>query len=354
MTGQEYLEEIRTNLESGKYQNRKGQNLLGAFGYVRRRKTVIEEINETLEALGLEAEPRITTEMPLEGRIRFSLSGATPEPTNAADILDANGLDSSLQDEVDDDDSPPEPTFSFTVSELPSAETEVECMPLDATIEQAYTTMRMYNYSQLVVASRENPRRSDIKGILSFDSLCQALLNGTPTTVHDCIDVDVQYAQYDADLESVVNQLSANDVVLIMGRDHRLQGIVTAWDLANEFANLIAPFKRIEEIERRLEILIEKRLGQQRIAEFLGDGELPSDSPIKDVQELTMGDLQRVLASPDHWDMLELNLDRGLFIEGLDDVRNYRNRLMHFGDPLDNSETEQLTNFCKMVREIQL
>ena len=43
-----------------------------------------------------------------------------------------------------------------------------------------------------------------------------------------------------------------------------------------------------------------------------------------------------------------------LFIEGLDDVRNYRNRLMHFGDPLDRSETEQLTNFCKMVREIQL
>ena len=73
MTGQEYLEEIRTKLESGSRQNRKGQNLLGAFGYVRRRKTVIREINETLEYLGLVADPPITTEMPLEGRIKFSL-----------------------------------------------------------------------------------------------------------------------------------------------------------------------------------------------------------------------------------------------------------------------------------------
>ena len=349
MTGQDYLTDIKTELQSGSHRNRKGKNLLGAFGYVRRRKTVIREINETLEYLGLLADPPITTEMPLEGRIKFSLSGAMSEPVNAADSIDTKGPDTSLQDEEDDDDNMLEPTFTFTVSELPSAETEVECVPLDATIKKAYTKMRRYNYSQLVVASRENPRQNDIKGILSFDSLSQALMNGTPATVRDCIDTneDVQYTRYDADLESVVNQLSENDVVLVLGRDNKLQGIVTAWDLANEFANLIAPFKRIEEIERRLEILIKKRLGPPRIAEFLG-------VPVKEIRELTMGDLQRVLELPDNWDKLKLPFERVDFIEGLDDVRNYRNRLMHFGDPLDKNETEQLTNFCKMVREIQL
>ena len=38
----------------------------------------------------------------------------------------------------------------------------------------------------------------------------------------------------------------------------------------------------------------------------------------------------------------------------LDEVRRYRNRLMHFGDPLDKAELTQLTNFCDTVREIQL
>ena len=349
MSGREYLEKIRSNLEDGSHQNRKGQNLLGAFGYVRRRKTVIQEINETLDALGLEADPPITTEMPLEGRVKFSLKGVAPEFLNVADSPNADGLDTPLQDEVDDVGDILK--FTFTVSELPSAETEVECIPLDATVEQAYTKMRMNNYSQLVVASRENPKRNDIKGILSFDSLSQALLNGTPTTVRDCIDEDkdVQYANYADDLESVVNQLSSNDVVLVTGRDDRLQGIVTAWDLANEFANLIAPFRRIEEIEKRLEILIRK-LDPQRISEILGD----SDRSAKDTKELTMGDLQRVLESPDHWDELELAFDRKDFIGALNKVRNYRNRLMHFGDPLNESETQKLTNFRNMVREIQL
>ena len=57
MTGQEYLEDIRGNLESGRHQHRMGENLLRAFGYVRRRATAIEEINATLEELGLLADP---------------------------------------------------------------------------------------------------------------------------------------------------------------------------------------------------------------------------------------------------------------------------------------------------------
>ena len=352
MTGREYLEDIRSKLKSGRHQNRMGQNVLRAFGYVRRRKTAIDEINETLEELGLVANPSIRSEMLLRSpRISFSLKDAPPEAVNGLDTLDTSSPDTPLQDEEDDDSNLPQPTF--TVSELPSAETDVEWVPPSATIQEAYTKMLLSNYSQLVVASKENPRRNDIKGILSFDSLSQALLNGTPTAVCDCIE-DAQYAKYDDDLESVVNQLSENNVVLVLGRDDRLQGIVTAWDLANEFSNLIAPFKRIEEIERRLETLIEKRLGKQRIAEFLRDDEISGDDPIPEINELTMGELQRVLEFPDHWDMLELVFDRVDFIKVLDDVRNYRNRLMHFGDPLNKSETEKLTNFCKAVREIQL
>ena len=357
MTGREYLEDIRSKLKSGRHQNRMGQNVLRAFGYVRRRKTAIDEINDTLEALGLVADPPITTEMPLEGRIIFVLSGATPELINAADSLDASVLDISLQDEEGDDGNLPERTFTFTVSELPSAETDVEWVPPSATIQEAYTKMLLSNYSQLVVASNAKPRQQDIKGIVSFKSLAKALMNGEPTTVGDCIDandVPPPSVPSNTDLESIISQLSETDVVLVIGQDKRLKGIVTAWDLANEFTNLVNPFKRIEEIETRLGTLIRKRLGKRKVAEFLRDDGISDDGTIKEIKDLTIGELQRVLDFPDHWDKLKLAFDRVVFIKALDDVRNYRNHLMHFEDPLKEPELTHLTNFCHTVREIQL
>ena len=66
-----------------------------------------------------------------------------------------------------------------------------------------------------------------------------------------------------------------------------------------------------------------------------------------------MGELQRVLELPEHWDALDLAFDRVVFIRGLSEAREYRNRLMHFRDPLTEAEMKQLTNFCDTVREIQ-
>ena len=357
MTGQGYLEDIRAKLESGHRQHRMGQNVLRVFGYVRRRATAIEEINATLEMLGLAADPPINAEMPLRTpRIRFSLKpsdgAATPEAVDGPDTLDSNGLDAPLQDEEDNDSNLPEPAFG--ISELESAKTDVECMPPSASIQKAYTTMILHKYSQLVVAGSQRPRQQDIKGIVSYQSMAKALMNGKPTTVGDCIDKDVPIAQSDADLKSVVSQLSGNDFVLVIGRDKRLQGIVTAWELAEEFAQLVDPFKRIGEIEERLRALVRTRLGKDKVAQFLRDHGLSGNDPAAEFDELTMGELQRVLEFPEHWDALKLALDRVVFIDALGKVRDYRNRLMHFRDPLKKAERTRISNFCDMVREIQL
>ena len=61
-----------------------------------------------------------------------------------------------------------------------------------------------------------------------------------------------------------------------------------------------------------------------------------------------------MLEFPDHWDALDLVFDRVVFINALSKARDYRNRLMHFKDPLTEDEMTQLSNFCDTVREIQL
>ncbi len=334
-----------------------GENLLRAFGYVRRRATAIEEINGTLHELGLLADPPINSEMPLRvPRIRFSLraetGGIPSEDDDCQNTADSGGSDAQLRDAGDEEDSLPEPAFS--VSELASAKTEVEFVSPNASIQAAYTTMLLRNYSQLVVAECQNPMQQQIKGTVSFQSIVKALMNGSPTTVGDCVDKDLSFAQSDADLRSVVSQLGGNDVVLVIGRNKRLQGIVTAWDLAEEFAGLVGPFTRIGEIEDRLRTVISKRLGKHVVTKFLEDQGLSGDNSIEDLKELTMGGLERVMEFPDHWNELNLPYDRKTFIEALREVRGYRNRLMHFGDPLTEAEMTRLTNYCDMVREIQL
>ena len=278
----------------------------------------------------------------------------TPDAVDGPNILDSDDFDDPLQDVQDDESDLPEP--AFRVSELASANIEVECVSPSASIQAAYTTMLLHKYSQLVVANHTKPRQQDIKGIVSFQSIAKALMNGQPTTVGDCIDNDVPYAQSDNDLKSVVSQLDGNDVVLVIGRDKRLQGIITAWDLAEEFVGLVEPFNRIGEIEQRLRTLVEMRLGKDKVAEFLKDHGLSGDDQTKELEGLTMGELERVLEFPEHWDALGLPFDRVVFIGALRKVRDYRNRLMHFRDPISKAEIEmtRLTNFCDTVREIQL
>ena len=357
MTGQEYLEDILTNLESGRRQHKMGENILRAFGYVRRRATAIEEINATLVELGLEADPPVNSQMPLRTpRIRFSLKATTdtvtPEAVDGPDTLDSDGSDDPSQVAEDDEINLPEP--AFRVSELTSANIDVECVSPSASIQVAYTTMLLHKYSQLVVANHKKPKQQDIKGVVSFQSIAKALMNGQPKTVGDCIDKDVPYAQSEDDLKSVVSQLDGNDVVLVIGQNKRLRGIVTAWDLAEEFAGLVDPFNRIGEIEQRLRTLVGTRLGKHKVAQFLKDHGLSGDDPTKELERLTMGELERVLEFPEHWDALGLPFDRVVFIGALSEARDYRNRLMHFREPLKKDDMAQLTNFCDTVREIQL
>ena len=256
MPGREYLEGIRTELRLGRRQRKMGQNVLSAFGYIRRRATAIQEINAALDDLGLVAHPPINSEMPLTTpRIRFELK-STSRTDDLEIVEDAGDLDSKPDDRLENADQDwnlPEPAFK--VSELKSAKRAVEWVPLDAPIRKAYTKMVLNKYSQLMVASSGTPFQKDVKGIISFRSVTRALMNGDANIVGQCIEDEVPFAQVDTDLKSVVSQLSEHEVVLVIGRDNRLQGIVTAWDLAEEFAELVDPFKRIGEIEERLRTL---------------------------------------------------------------------------------------------------
>lgn len=111
----------------------------------------------------------------------------------------------------------------------------------------------------------------------------------------------------------------------------------------------MGPFKWIGEIEARVGDCIRRSLKPGAIASFLGGTTVAT---LKDDPEiLTLGDLVRIVQNPDSWEKLGFPLDRQEFSKILDEVREYRNRLMHFRDPLSSDEKHSLQNCCEMVRD---
>jgi CBS domain-containing protein len=359
MSGRDYLAAIKAELEAGRHQHRMGENILAAFGYVRRRQTAIDEIAKALEELGLVTDPPIDSAMPLRvPRIRFSLKALHETPVYPEE--EAPDAKHGQEDAEDAEDVEPSGSVemlvpAFRIAELEAADKPVECISPDAPLAQARTRMALNKFSQLVVANNNRPRQQDIKGIVSYQSIAKALLNGNPVTVRDCVDDSVPVIRSDLDLNEVVPLLGVHDVVLVVGQDRRLQGIVTAWDLAEEFAQLVDPFKRIGEVEARLRALLFAKLGRDRIGAFLSERQATASAsnPVGDPDWLTIGDLQRILENPANWEDLGLRgVDRAELVEALDRIRTFRNRLMHFRDPLSPEETKELTNFCDMMRDI--
>lgn len=75
MGGSDYLQEIKGELQAGRYQHRKGMSILNAFGYSRRRKNSLAAINREMRRLGLKADPPIDDNMPLHSPyVCFSLA----------------------------------------------------------------------------------------------------------------------------------------------------------------------------------------------------------------------------------------------------------------------------------------
>ena len=92
MAGEDYLNAIRAELKRGRRQWKRGDKLLEAFGYTRRRQTAIDLINSQLKEKGMHTDPKLTTAMPLDRGITFYLKGkklksdATPADQSDEDV----------------------------------------------------------------------------------------------------------------------------------------------------------------------------------------------------------------------------------------------------------------------------
>src|SRR5579859_5929400 len=194
MSGRAYLESIKKELEAGRHQHRMGESILAGLGYVRRRRSAVDEINFELERLGLHAEPPIAPEMPLRTpRIRFSLAdGRPPEKKVAPEVplLDPEKTalvqieaEAEAESQAETDECEQAPPSSFRIGELAAADQDVGWVSQGASVAEAYITMSLEKYSRLMVASTRNPRVQDVKGMISYKSIAKTRVPEIPGPV---------------------------------------------------------------------------------------------------------------------------------------------------------------------------
>jgi hypothetical protein len=75
---------------------------------------------------------------------------------------------------------------------------------------------------------------------------------------------------------------------------------------------------------------------------------------VESASDLTFGEYRRLLEDPLRWSALGLELDRAVFVQLLDKVRETRNDVMHFDpDGIEDQALGVLRDFVKFLRTLQ-
>lgn len=128
-----------------------------------------------------------------------------------------------------------------------------------------------------------------------------------------------------------------------------VSGIVTTADVVHAYGELATPFFLIGELDQMLRYVIYRNFSFDEVVSLCATD---SGRVLRSIDDLSMGDYQRILGSPAGWAKLGWPLDRATFVKRLDELREIRNDIMHFNpDPVPADAVDKLRNILKLLRE---
>ncbi|MCY3894434.1 MAG: hypothetical protein OXF65_14210 [Acidimicrobiaceae bacterium] len=223
---------------------------------------------------------------------------------------------------------------------------------LDQTVGLAETMMMLHKYSQLPVFGRgKMPRRSDLKGMVTWESIARARLGSIeePELADALADAVPQVVGQDMELFRAIPMILDAEAVLVEHQG-KICSLITPYDLTEWLADVSEPFFALSEIEALLRCLVDR----------CTDGDTPvrsvrpDDAPVQ-IDDLSMGDCIRVLEGEDTWLRLGTHHDRATVVKALNEARKTRNRLMHGREYLtcDAQRCRNLLDYLRALTKSQ-
>lgn len=326
--------------ESNKSVSTTPKEILKLFGVKKRGWRVIEAVNDILEKNEVFAEPAFGSAW-IYGEIILR-----PKPKVHAK--------SNKPDNNEDFDPTPRISMLRAANLTQVKENEkgsgLISVTRDTKLSTAIHLMMSHNFSQLPILSGTRT----VEGIISWRSIGRALALGK---LCDCVmDCKEEVIVLDdiTPLFDAVKQILEKEVVLVKSRDNSISGIITATDIGEQFIKLAEPFLIIEQIENHLRKLLSGKFTKEQISKAIDPNDAAKD--VSRLEDLNFGAYIRIIEKEENFKKLAINIDRKIFIQQLNEVRDIRNDVMHFDpDAVDSKELDllrQTANFLASINAI--
>jgi len=308
------------------------RELIRMWGVNRRRSSVIERVNRTLDAAGLATDPDFTVGS-LDSTVAIVARSEDDEPESA--VATAIG-------QTTDDHEP----ANLVVGNIPSATGGIKAVNPNDDLVVAHSEMQAHDYSQLAVMEG----KYKLIGAISWESIAKSLLINPLATLACCIEPNPAVVRVNQPLLDAVPAISRAGYVFVKDGHNQVTGIITTADLTDQFTLLTRPFLLLGEIE----IVIRSAINHEFNAEDLFEATNPNnDRVIEGAESLTLGEIQRFISNVHNFDRLGWAADRNVVNRQLGIVRRIRNEVMHFSpDPLDDTDLKVLSTFLDWVRDL--
>lgn len=185
------------------------------------------------------------------------------------------------------------------------------------------TLMLLHKYNQIPVFDRDQPRSTDLRGIVTWQSIARARVGRGEPSLADALVEYPPVVDKDLDLFTAIPMMLEKEIVLV--RDEgRIDGLITLYDLTKYLADRSELFFVLAEIEVLLRRIVKTYIGEGALSQHR-----ESDTWIKKLDDLGMDDCKRILEQDEHWKQLGINHDRVIVVNAIDRARKLRNSLMH-------------------------
>jgi hypothetical protein len=236
---------------------------------------------------------------------------------------------------------------TYRIGKLASANNPPVSVKPDDPLSAATSLMILHDYSQLPVMTSER----EVKGIISWTSIGSKLALGKECEfVRDCM-IPAKTISSDTYIFSAVEEIIANQYVLIQDASRVICGIVTTSDLSLQFRQLGEPFLLLGEIENYIRRMIQEKY---TIEDLRGACESPDlGKKIESPADLTLGEYLNLLSNPQKWAKLKVKVNREVFTKKLEEIRQIRNDVMHFDpDGITEQDVKKLRDFVRFMQTL--
>jgi len=323
----EFLKDAREQAEKGVPRTMSVRSLLAQWNADGRTQAASEQLAADLENHGLMTEPPFLR-VGLDSNVTI-----VERPVEPVDALSTDGADKTADEDAD---------TGLTLGNIPSANLGVTSISPQSTYEQAVTLMLLNDYSQLAVMT--GPRA--VPRAVTWQSIAQERYANPDGGLAGAI-VDASTRHFETDLVDVLPLLEREDFVFVKDSTNTITGIVTTSDVVRAYGQLATPFFLIGELDRTLRRTLAQAFSLDQVRGICN----PNGSRIQSFDDLTMGDYQTVLSNQGCWSSLDWPLDRTMFIERLDELRQLRNDLVHFNpDPIPRTTVERVKHMIQLLK----